>query len=171
MARLALSVRVVAKPGAKSTAIVHEGASASAVPVADCPPPLFENWEDYLVRTPAEIIRAWCAKKASRANRKRLLSVAPSVKITAADVLNILMTAKGRCHYCNSLCVENRPSGPNGAPMRWTEVGRRVGSLGHVQSRFSGGDNELDNLTWECLWWNTWTSERIRGATDHGGIQ
>jgi hypothetical protein len=141
------------------------------VPVPDAPPPKFRTWEEFIQNTPATVILAWCNRKASRANRKRLLSAAPNVRITGDNVLAVLQNAKGRCRYCNSLCIENRPSGPNGAPIAWANVGRRIGSLGHIDSRIGGGDNDVSNLSWECLWCNTWASERRYGATDHGGIQ
>jgi hypothetical protein len=58
---------------------------------------------------------------------------------------------------------------PDGAPVPWDMVGRRIGSLGHQISRFNGGDNTRENLVWSCLWCNTWLGERRPGATDHGG--
>jgi hypothetical protein len=36
--------------------------------------------------------------------------------------------------------------------------------------RFDGGDNNLSNLSWACLWCNTWPSERKHRASDHGGF-
>lgn len=95
---------------------------------------------------------------------------APDVKITGADVWAVLEAAKGRCEHCRPLAVESRLSGPNGKPLSWAQVGRRIGSLGHRQARFSGGSNAPGNLSWTCLWCNTWPSERHPGATDHGGI-
>jgi hypothetical protein len=113
---------------------------------------------------------AWCRKKATRANRPRLMSGPPDVKITGVDVWAVLEAAEGRCEYCRSLAVENRPSASNGQPLPWAQVGRRIGSLSHRLARFNGGSNAPGNLTWPCLWCNTWPSERRRGATDHGGI-
>lgn len=113
---------------------------------------------------------SWCQKKATRANRPRLMSGPPDVKITGADVWAVLEAAKGRCEYCRSLAVENRPAAPNGKPLPWAQVGRRIGSLGHRLARFNGGSNASGNLTWACLWCNTWPSERRPVATDHGGI-
>ena len=63
------------------------------------------------------------------------MSGAPDVKITGADVWAVLEAAKGRCEHCRSLAVESRPSGPNGKPLPWTQVGRRIGSLGHSSPR------------------------------------
>jgi hypothetical protein len=56
-------------------------------------------------------------------------------------------------------------------PLRWAHIGRRIGSLDHILSRFDGGLNTLANLAWSCHWCNTWVVERIPGATDHGAIQ
>lgn len=133
-------------------------------------PPVYVSWEDFLDRTTPAGRMAWCRKKATRANRPRLMSGPPDVKITGADVWTVLEAAKGQCEYCGSLAVENRPSAPNGKPLPWAQVGRRIGSLGHRLARFNGGSNAPGNLTWACLWCNTWPSERRPGATDHGGI-
>jgi len=135
------------------------------------PAPAYMSWEDFLARTTDAGRMAWCRKKATRANRPRLMSGAPDVKITGADVRAVLEAARGRCEYCGSLAVENRPSGPDGSPVAWSQVGRRVGSLGHRVARFNGGANAPGNLGWVCLWCNTWPSERRPGATDHGGIR
>jgi hypothetical protein len=96
---------------------------------------------------------------------------APDVKFSAADVWSVLESARGQCEYCGSLAVENRPSGPDGRPLTWSQVGRRIGSLGHRVARFNGGSNAPGNLGWVCLWCNTWPTERRPGAPDHGGIQ
>ena len=53
--------------------------------------------------------------------------------------------------------------------MPWAHVGRRVGSLEHLQSRYGGGGNASENLAWGCLWCNDHKSERRPQATDHGG--
>ncbi|GEM_PF-1506427 len=135
------------------------------------PPPVYRSWEDYLSKTTPAERQAWCAAKAAKANRKRLMSPAPTKRVTAAMVLGVLEAARGHCCYCGSLAVENRPSGPNGAPLQWAHVGRRVGSLGHKLARFHGGDNDVENLSWTCLWCNTWPEERRPGATDHGAVQ
>jgi hypothetical protein len=133
-------------------------------------PPMYASWHDYLARTsPAERMSR-CAQRAQKANRKRLLSDAPEVRLTTADVWAVLEAARGRCAHCGSLAVEARPSNPlTGAPIPWAQVGRRIGSLQHVKSRLSGGDNNLSNLAWSCLWCNTWRNERRPLATDHGG--
>jgi hypothetical protein len=134
-------------------------------------PQVYASWEDFLDRTTPAVRMAWCRKKAMRANRSRLMSGAPDVKIAGADVWAVLEAAGGRCEYCGSLAVENRPSGRDGSPVTWSQVGRRIGSLGHRVARFNGGSNAPGNLGWVCLWCNTWPSERRPGATDHGGIQ
>jgi hypothetical protein len=134
-------------------------------------PPVYVSWEGFLDLTTSADRMAWCRNKAKRANRPRLMSGPPDVKITGADVWAVLEAAKGRCEYCGSLAIENRPSDPDGKPLPWAQVGRRIGSLGHRVARFHGGSNSSDNLGWVCLWCNTWPQERRPGATDHGGIQ
>lgn len=152
---------------------------AGVVPAPAAPPleleatrevAVYSSWQDYLERTTSKERLGWCSMKARRANRLRLMSGAPLTKLTAGDVWAVLETAMGRCVYCGSLAVENRPSKANGAPLPWGPVGRRVGSLGHNLAGFHGGTNTLDNLSWSCLWCNTWQSERIQGAIDHGGL-
>lgn len=101
------------------------------------PPPMFTSWEDFLAGTTPAERRGWCAKKAKKANGPRLMSGIPTTTISA-DVWAVLVSARGRCAHCGSLAVENRPSKPNGAPAPWAAVGRRIGSLGHLLSRFGG---------------------------------
>ncbi len=55
--------------------------------INETPLPLFTTYEDYLAGTPKRDIRAWCGRKAARANRARLLSGKPSEKITVDDVI------------------------------------------------------------------------------------
>jgi len=138
---------------------------------APAPEPTYSSWQDYLERTTNADRRAWCARKAKVANRERLMSGRPEHRLGTEDVWRVLEAAQGRCAGCGSLAVERRPSKPNGAPMPWEHVGRRIGSLGHALARVHGGQNTADNLAWTCLWCNTWPSERRPGATDHGGIQ
>ena len=140
-------------------------------PVPAAPPPKYTSWEDYLARTTATERRRWCAKKADKANSARLLSGKPETRLTADDVWRVLETAAGRCVHCGALAVEPRPTAPSGAPARWAQVGRRIGSLAHVRPRILGGANAAANLAWSCLWCNTWPEERVAGARDHGGIQ
>jgi hypothetical protein len=130
----------------------------------------YRSWKDFLDRTSEADRMRWCAKKVKVANRPRLMSGRPDGHVTTEDVWRVLLRAQGRCRHCGSLAVERRPSDPKtGAPRRWEEIGRRIGSLEHVQSRFDSGVNDADNLAWCCLWCNTWVSERRRGALDHGG--
>ncbi len=140
-------------------------------PVPEPLPPTFISWADYLARTtPSERMRR-CYAAAKKANRKRLLSAAPLTRLSGCDVWDVIEASKGRCTYCGSLAVENRPSHPvTGAPLPWAQVGRRIGSLEHNRSRIAGGDNNFDNLAWACLWCNTWPTERRPGAKDHGGL-
>jgi hypothetical protein len=134
-------------------------------------PPVYNSWDDYLARTTESERMRRCTRMAATANRKRLLSDAPKVRIDGRQVWRILETARGRCVHCDSLAVENRPSNPaTGAPTAWAQVGRRIGSLEHIKRRFDGGDNDPSNLVWCCLWCNTWSQERRRFAIDHGGF-
>ena len=137
----------------------------------ETPSPLYGSWQEYLARTTEAERRAWCARKAKRANRERLMSGKPEDRLSTADVVAVLESAEGRGHYCGSLAVENRPSLPNGAPLPWEQVGRRIGSLAHVVARVTGGKNTPANLVWSCLWCNTWPSERKPGATDRGAVR
>ncbi len=131
---------------------------------------LFRDWEDFLARTSEADRMRWCAKKAKVANRSRLMSGSPKDRVTPEDVWEVLKRAEGRCRYCGSLAVERRPSDPvTGAPLPWERVGRRIGSLEHVDARVDGGANVVGNLAWTCLWCNTWKCERTKGALDHGG--
>ncbi len=113
--------------------------------------------------------REYCHTRAKKANSKRLLSPEPIYNVTPWEVWHIIKEAKGRCAHCGSLAVEKRASNEKGHPIPWSNVGRRVGSLGHHVARFHGGGNELNNLLWCCLWCNDWASERVAGATNHGG--
>ncbi len=133
------------------------------------PPPIFLSWTDYLTQTSLTERMTRCLSIAKKANKKRLLSEAPKVRLTAQEVWTLIEAAKGRCAHCGSLAVENRPSSSTGAPLPWAQVGRRIGSLEHVKRRFEGGDNDVSNLAWVCLWCNTWPKERRRLAVDYGG--
>ncbi len=97
------------------------------------------------------------------------MSGTPQDKITGQQVWAILSAAEGRCTHCGSLAAERRPSAADGGPAQWGDGGRRIGSLGHVVSRFQGGRNAPPNLVWSCLWCNTWPEERRPGATKHSG--
>jgi hypothetical protein len=142
---------------------------SAGTPVVVEPPVQFQSFSEWCTRISFKEKRAWCNMIAKRANRKRLLSPAPNVKLTGRDVWGVLERARGRCEYCGSLALERRPSQPNGAPLRWDYMGRRIGSLSHLVPRFHGGDNDVANLAWACLWCNTYESERIWGATNCGG--
>ncbi len=84
-------------------------------------PPVYRSWEDFLDRTTATERMAWCRKKAKTANRPRLMSGPPEGKVTGADVWAVLENVRGRCEFCGSLAVENRPSGPGGRPVPWAQ--------------------------------------------------
>ena len=163
-------------PHEEAEALLARARPASRVPEPEVPglvaaPPVYVSWEDFLDRTTSADRMSWCRKKAARANRPRLMSGPPDVKITGADIWAVLQAAGGRCEYCGSLAVENRSSTLSGSPLPWVSVGRRIGSLGHREARFNGGSNAPGNLCWACLWCNTWPGERRPSASDHGGIQ
>ena len=135
------------------------------------PAPIYTSWADYLAQTTWAPVRQRCREIAKRANRKRLLSPMPEHSVTRLIVWQVLSEARGRCAHCGSLAVERRPSDPRtGTPITWEHVGRRIGSLKHKLARYVGGDNDLANLAWCCLWCNTWPNERRPGAADHGGF-
>lgn len=134
------------------------------------PDPVYGTWEEFITTVSDLEIRKWCASKSRVANRPRLMSGTQTVKVTAQIVYDILQSARGRCHYCGSLCVERAPLTRYGKRDTWENVGRRIGSLGHVIALVNGGSNAVDNLCWCCMWCNVWTSERVRHANNHGGI-
>jgi hypothetical protein len=140
------------------------------MPTPEPPPPIYASWMDYLRQTTRSQRMVRCYAAAKKANRKRMLSDAPTMRLSGGDVWAVIEAAQGLCAHCGSLAVESRPSGPNGAPVPWAQVGRRVGSLEHVNWRYGGGGNDLSNLAWACLWCNTWPSERRLRALDHGGF-
>jgi hypothetical protein len=93
------------------------------MPDRETPPPpalLYASWDDYLARTSHDERRRWCASKAKDANRTRLLSDAPKVKLTAEEALAVMEATRGRCAHCGSLALEGRPSGPKGGPISWS---------------------------------------------------
>lgn len=139
-------------------------------PVPEVPEPKYKSFEEFIEKVQKSEIRKWCQSKAGKANKPRLLSGVPKHKITAPQVMDLLIAAKGRCCYCGSLCVEKAPT-KNGKLAPWGHIGRRIGSLEHKIRRIDNGDNTIDNFDWCCNWCNTWGDQRIPGATDHGGIQ
>lgn len=139
------------------------------MPVKKAGTPAFSSWADYIASTSERERMARCRAVAKRANRKRLLSDEPTTRLSAHDVWHVMEAAHGRCVHCGSLAVERRPSYSDGSPIKWAQIGRRVGSLEHLKRRCDGGGNELLNLAWCCLWCNTWPSERRPHAADHGG--
>ncbi len=134
--------------------------------------PKYTSWDDYLAQVPEKDRRAWCAQKAKHTGRKREhLDGAAHPPASTEAVMRVMEKTRGRCKYCLSLALEKRPSGPDGRPASWDEVGRRIGSLDHIIPLVEGGDNSEENLAWCCLWCNTWPNERWPGATCHGAIQ
>ena len=92
------------------------------------------------------------------------------VRLKGNDIWVIIEAAQGRCTYCGSLAIENRPSDAvKGSPLRWHTMGRRIGSLEHVTPYLDGRMNAPSNLRWSCLWCNVHPEARLRGALDHGG--
>ncbi len=172
----AASIKVALSAGRTTVADVKK-ALQNMVPVPDefpadapSPPAEFMSFNDWCVRTSVQEKRKYCQTRSQKANRKRLLSPKPTYNIKAWEVWHIIEDAKGRCAYCGSLAVEGRPSNEKGHPIPWSNVGRRIGSLGHRTARFDGGGNEPDNLLWCCLWCNDWASQqRLPGSTNHGG--
>lgn len=138
--------------------------------------PVYISWEDYLVRVSWSELRRRCLDIARRANRKRLMSPAPAIQLTGLQVWQVMRDARGRCIHCGSLAVEHSPSDPKRS-RSWAPIGRRVGSLEHLNARYRGGDNARENLAWACMWCNNFTAEHERaqngspiGALDHGGF-
>ena len=92
-------------------------------------------------------------------------------RLTGSDIWSIIEQAKGCCMYCGSLAIENRPShATKGSPLPWEHVGRRIGSLEHINPYLDGRINGLANLGWACLWCNVHPEARIWSAADHGGF-
>jgi hypothetical protein len=137
----------------------------------NAPPPRYTSFAAWLTSTTDRDRRAACARRAGTANRDRLMSGPPAERITGSDVWAVLAGAGGRCAHCGSLAVERRPSGPDGGPLPWEPIGRRIGSLGHRVARLNGGPNTPDNLIWSCLLCNTWPSMRTPEATDYGAVR
>jgi hypothetical protein len=125
------------------------------------PPPIFASWADYLQRTTPRERMDRCHNAANKAN-KRQRSTALVRRLKGSDVWNVIEAARGCCVYCGSLAVERCPSGA------WGLVGRRIGSLEHLNGDCS--DNDPANLAWACHWCNTKTDERRPHALDHGGF-
>jgi hypothetical protein len=94
-----------------------------------------------------------------------------SVRLSGRDVWALFENAKGRCMYCHSLAVERRPSlAGYGHPLPWAHVGRRIGSLEHIDSFLDGRINHASNLGWSCLWCNVHPDQRVPFVSDHGGF-
>ena len=135
----------------------------------DPPPPLYASWEDYLARTsPAERL-AWCAAKAKVANRTRLLSAAPKLKLTGREVLRVLEAAKGRALIAAPRLLRAVHQGRKGHQPHGCKSVVVSEAWTIRRGRYGGGDNDVANLGWSCPWCNTWPSEWRRHAPDHGG--
>lgn len=163
---LAADYQASRTPGRNSLAVIQW----PGVETAPAPEPTYLSFADYLKQTTYAKRMIRCHAAAKKANQERLLSPPPKYHLCGNDIWNVIEAARGRCAYCGSLAVENRPSKPNGAPAAWAQVGRRIGSLEHRHWRVRGGGNDLTNLAWCCLWCNTWERERRQGAMDHGGF-
>ena len=59
--------------------------------------PVYVSWSDYAAGTSAAERRAWCTRKARRANRERLMSGPPAERLGWQDVWSVMEAAQGRC--------------------------------------------------------------------------
>lgn len=155
--------------GAKTPILAPVSWQMPGTPTPDPPAPVYASWTDYIMRTTRRERMPRCHAASKKANRKRMLYGSSFVRISAKDDWDVIERARGRCCHCGSLAIEHRPSMQNGAPAPWAQVGRRIGSLEHLQARLVGGDIFKANLAWACLWCNTWPGERRPNARDHGG--
>jgi hypothetical protein len=106
-------------------------------------PPIYRCWSHFLAKTSHAERMKKSRMKAKKANAVRLLSEAPEISVTAQEVWAIQEASEGRCFHCGSLAVEGRPSKPKtGAPLPWAQIGRRIGALDHLTTRFEGGGND-----------------------------
>jgi hypothetical protein len=137
---------------------------------AACPDARYKSWEEFVAEVPDREVRRWCCSKARGANKSRFMSGIQEYRITTQVVYDLIVGAKGRCRYCNSLCVERMPLTNNKTLAPWGNIGRRIGSLGHMTALVNGGSNAIVNLCWSCMWCNTWPSERVWQAANHGGL-
>ena len=156
-------------PPQNAARLLDSAQPVSAGPRPDpgtAPPPRCTSFAAWLTAT-----KSGTDEPRGTANRDRLMSGAPAERITSSDVWPVLAAAHGRCGHCGSLAIERRPSGPEGRPLPWGSIGRRIGSLGHRVARFNGGPNTPDNLIWSCLLCNTWPLMRTPGATGYGAVQ
>lgn len=132
--------------------------------------PLYANFEEFTEKANPEVIGRWLLNKSRKANAPRRNSTV-KIQVSPEQILDIMFAAKGRCIYCDSLCVEKAPVTKEGKLARWSSVGRRIGTLEHLQERQYRGDNNLENLAWCCYFCNSYPPGRILGAKNHGGIQ
>jgi len=102
---------------------------ARAVPAPLSPPPQsgaspipwFASWADFIAQTTPAERRPWCTRKAKKANGTRLMSGSPSDKISADDVWQVLVAARG------AVCLLRLTrSGESAIP-----AGRRTRALGY----------------------------------------
>ena len=122
-----------------------------------CEPPHFAEW-----------LTAKCQGACGAEARTTCLN---TDRVTGPDVWAIIEKAKGRCMYCRSLAVEQKPFVDGRRLNRWADVGRRIGSLEHVDPYLlHGGINALSNLGWACLWCNVHNDQRIPFANNNGGF-
>jgi hypothetical protein len=133
-------------------------------------PPEYTSFADYMARTTNTERMRRCYQASKRANRvhRPLTPALISPRLTGPGVWGLIETAKGRCMYCRSLAVEQKPA-IDGRRNLWADVGRRIGSLEHVDPYLRDGQNDLSNLGWACLWCNVWPDQRVPLAADHGG--
>ena len=140
----------------------QDGLSVDPGPLA------YDSWDNFLAEARYNDVARWLRRKIRGANKWRDMSGSPDELVSFETVLVALLATRGRCTYCGSLAIEPMPTaGSRLAP--FAHKGRRVGTLDHAVSRFSGGPNALGNLVWCCLWCNDWKAERRWRADDHGG--
>lgn len=128
--------------------------------------PIYTSWADWCVRTGVTDKRERCRRLTGSANRFRADSGFPRIRLEQWGVWGILKAAKGRCHYCGSLALENRPAAYGGPMNGWDSIGRRCASIDHVLERMKGGDNDLDNLVWCCMSCNSGERPSSRSEWD-----
>lgn len=136
--------------------------------------PIYMSFADYMARTTNTERMGRCYAASKRANRvhRPLTPTHALPKLTGPGVWGLIEKAKGRCMYCRSLAVERRPSVEGrGYALPWAEIGRRIGSLEHIDPYvIDGTKNALSNLGWACLWCNVHPDQRVPFAADHGGF-
>ncbi len=138
--------------------------------LAELPPtpsPTYASWEDFLGKTKPGGRTAWLTQKARAANERYL----PAIK--ASNIWAIVQAQRGLCVYCGSLAVEKAPVGmpksgkQSGGIMGWAQVGRRIGTLEHIDPKLG---NLPTNLAWACMLCNTFYPNVRAALHECGGL-